>query len=153
MQATGSIKVSFSWKNSSGLNFRHKKVRYTISDAELPVDLKKTIKNTPIACERVFFWLRICGHTKNHTNWFCWINPSQRNVVTWNFKMLCNRIIIKGLFNNKIQNNLIWGNRCKCNTFLNFSPYFFCASWNFWNHDIILKFELYGTEHLILTPL
>ena len=33
-------------KIQSGLNFRHRKVRYTISDAELPVDSKNAIKNT-----------------------------------------------------------------------------------------------------------
>ena len=30
-------------------DFRHRKVRYTISDAELPVDSKNAIKNTPLA--------------------------------------------------------------------------------------------------------
>ena len=49
MQATGVIWVSFSWQNSSGSNFHLRKVSYTISDAELPVDSKNAIKNTPLA--------------------------------------------------------------------------------------------------------
>ena len=58
MQATGVIWVPLSWKNSGGLNFRHRKVSYTISDAELPVDSKNAIKNTPLVSSKLTKYLK-----------------------------------------------------------------------------------------------